>query len=415
LVATVLGTPLSFYSMLFWEHTWGIALLLAGAAVLLTLAAMDRPSVWGGALGGGFFAGGALMRREVLIPALLVLILIPVFFRTRSVFLMCVAAVAVLVISLGLIFELRPEPLLEGLTHASPGRAPGALGSTRLQRIEWLTSGSYATALFVLFSLVMIGLRHVKPGWLIPAFALCSPIVSLAFAIQLFSHYTWSNLNPLAFCPLAVWGVWSILVLPSRDKGRTAFLVIWSLCLTGAAATVFMATDYGAGQWGPRYLLFVFPLLILLAFRAAQEMRKTASGNFAKHAFGLSFAGLLALSVLMQGVGLGAIVTGKQELSQAQNAIAHLEPRFVVSGDSSVGELAPLAAQKTLLFAPKAGDLAVLMKKLWEDGRKGVVVICAPPAKCQWNGFRGWAHGPIVSRDKKVFQYAVYRVEEGKR
>ena len=172
-----------------------------------------------------------------------------------------------------------------------------------------------------------------------------------------------------------------------------------------------MATDYGAGQWGPRYLLFVFPLLILLAFRAAQEMRKTAVGSFATHAFGLSFGGLLVFSILMQGVGLGAIVTGKRELSQAQVAIAHLRPRVVVSSDSSVGELAPLAAQKSLLFAPGAGELSVLMTKLRQEGRKGVVVICAPPAKCQWNGFRGWAHGPIVSRDRKVFQYAVYRVQ----
>ena len=203
----------------------------------------------------------------------------------------------------------------------------------------------------------MVGLRYVKRGWLIPALALCSPIVSLIFVIQLFSHYTWSNLNPLAFCPLAVWGVWSILVLPAKDEGRAAFLAIWSLCLTGAAATVFVATDYGAGQWGPRYLLFVFPLLILLAFRSVQEMRKKAVGSFAKHALGLSFGGLLVFSILMQGVGLGAIVTGKRELSQAQNAIAHLRPRFVVSSDSSVGELAPLAAKKTLLFAPDPGDL----------------------------------------------------------
>ena len=122
LIATVLGTPLSFYSMLFWEHTWGVALLLAGVAVVLTLASQDRASVWGGALAGGLFAGGVLMRREVLVPALVVLILMPVFFRTSSAFVMAAAAMAALVISLGLIYELRPEPLLEGLTHASPVR-----------------------------------------------------------------------------------------------------------------------------------------------------------------------------------------------------------------------------------------------------------------------------------------------------
>jgi hypothetical protein len=409
-IATVVATPIFFYSLLFWEHTLGVALLLSGAAVLLTLATREHTNLWGAGLAGGLLAAGVLMRREVVIPAVVALLLIPILFRRRDVLVMAGIAAATFLIPLGIIYELHPQPLVLGLTHASPGRAgisPGAT-SSRLRRLEWLTSGGYATALFALCTAFLVGIRQLKRKWLPTAVALCSVAVGLTFVIQLFSHYTWSNLNPLAFCPLAVWGLWAALFVPPRGPARNLFLAVWGLVVAGAVGTTIMAADFGGAQWGPRYLLFVFPLLILLAFVARQEMRQTATGTVEKRAVEFSFVGVLALSILLQGAGVMAIVKAKQELSASQAAVAQLQPRIVASADVSIDGLAPLVPNKMLLFAPSRGEFPKLLAAIRRSGARSVIVICGPTFKCQWNGYAGWSHGPIRTKNRRIFRYAVY-------
>ena len=354
IVATVVATPVFFYSLVFWEHTWGVAFLLGGIAVLLTLANREAPNILGGGLAGGLFAGGVLMRREVLIPALVTMVLIPGLFRSRAVLISTAAAAATLLVTLGAIFLLDPQPLMVGLTHASPGRAgisPGAT-SNRLRRFEWLTSGGYATGLFIGCTVLLAGIRQMKRRWLPTAYALSSVIVGLTFAIQLFSYYKFSDLNPLAFCPIALWGLWSVLLVPKKRAIPASLLAIWTICLVGAIGTTVMAADFGGVQWGPRYLLFVFPLAIVLAFWARQNMRQIATGAFEKRAVEFSFVGVLALSVLLQVGGVLAIVKGKQVLYSSQATISQLPTKTVVAADSSIDGLAPLAGKKVLLYSP---------------------------------------------------------------
>jgi hypothetical protein len=409
LLATVVATPVFFYSLVFWEHTWGVALLLGGLALLIAGATRDQPSVWLGAVAGGSLAGAVLMRRETLIPAALGLVVVPLAFRQKAALMQAGIVAAAFLVPLGIIFGLHPEPLVLGLTHASPGRAgiaPGA-SSSKLRRLEWLTTGGYATVLFVLCTVALTVIRWLRSSWLPVALSLCTVVAGIGFVAQLFSHYTLADLNPLAFCPLAIWGLWGMLI-PVGDRSRTAVTAIWGTCVGGAAVTAVLASDSGGAQWGPRYLLFAFPLLIVLAFKAREEARWRATGRYEKRAVEFSFVGVLALSILLQGAGVLAIAKGKQDLSRAQDAIGRLHPRVVVSRDLSIDNLAPLAGSKTLLFAPNQSDFTTLMALLLSHGSRNVILICAESTRCQWTSPSGWSHGPINTEDSQIFRYAIY-------
>ena len=118
---------------------------------------------------------------------------------------------------LGLIYELHPQPLALGLTHASPGRAGVISGSySHFHRLSWLTHGSWATALFVFFTVVSCGVPAAPAQAVSCHLRIASLTVGIGFVVQLFSHFSWTDLNPMAFCPLAIWGVWSLLLV-KRD------------------------------------------------------------------------------------------------------------------------------------------------------------------------------------------------------
>ena len=155
LVATVVATPVVFYSLTLWEHTWGVALFLGAAAVLLgggqrskvegqtskprsTWATRSRtlavghsmfelrwqPSAAGkGICAGAMLAGAIFMRREMVIPAAVLLAMSALIgLRTRRL-LVPVLAGLVPIVSVGAVMRLQPEPLAVSLTHASSGRA----------------------------------------------------------------------------------------------------------------------------------------------------------------------------------------------------------------------------------------------------------------------------------------------------
>src|SRR5579872_1851284 len=89
--ATVAATPVLFYSVSFWEHTWGVGLLLAGIAALLTAAAgvpgprgqraLAATAIAG--VAGLLFAGAVLYRRDTIVPAALCLAILPLITRSR--------------------------------------------------------------------------------------------------------------------------------------------------------------------------------------------------------------------------------------------------------------------------------------------------------------------------------------------
>lgn len=425
-----------------------------GLGLWRRLTADISPVVVGrGFAAGGLFAMATLMRREVVIPALAALVLAPIISllasrdrgrgrttpeydrRTAagephadrpstapvqhstlnlqpSTLILPLAGLIALVIPLGIIWLLHPEPLILGLTHASPGRAGVAPGATasHLRRIEWLTAGGYATGLLIAITGLLVLVRFRRSGWLVPMFALGSVAVAGAYTVQLLTNAGEATDNPLAFSPLCLWGVWSLLCTPASRRHATQW-ALWAIGLGGSGAVILAAYDYG-GAWGARYILFVFPLLVALAFLARQDLKGMAAGWIQGRMVEYSFILLLVVGTLLQGIGIMAVAVGKQQVTTAENRIAALPTRTIVSDDPTVAALAPLYSRRTILFASNQGSLDRLMGLLRRRGTSPVAVVCGPrlyeqfKVKCTWS-YSGWSHDAV--RHGKLLGYALYR------
>ena len=409
LVATVVATPVLFYSLSFWEHTWGVALVLAGIAVLLRACSRPNASVYLGLLAGGLFAGAVLMRRETAVPALLAIVITVAAFRSRQALEVCLLAGCTLCLPILLILQLHPEPLAVGLTHASPGRASVGVNHslTKLNKLEFLAWGGPATALFFAITATVLALRRFKPAWAIPFAAISSVVVGLALAASMLFGYTWSDENVLAFCPLAIWGVWSLIFVTWSRKDAIVEVVLWVIGVVGAISVGVLAFDDGGSQWGPRYLLFAFPIMVLLALKGRQRMLEP-EGPVGRRAVNYGFMFVLATSVFLQLLSLKVLTLAHGVAATDDRRIAALHSNVVVSSWPVIDVLAPTYERNTYLYAPTQADMVALMHRLRERHTHRLVMLCEPAKPCRWNGYVGWDHSRIRKVPHSVL-YTVYR------
>lgn len=416
LIASVAATPLLFYSVSFWEHTWGVALLLGGVTLLLEAAI---GTAWSRVAAGGAgvcFAGAVLMRRDTLIPALLFLGLLPLVIRRRRVVPLCGLAAVFFLVPIGAILLLHPQPLALGLTHATPGRAGVGVtqGLSKLDKLRFLLSGGWASGLVGGLLAGVAASHRWAPRVTIPLLAAGSLAAGLALAAVMLTGYSFSNENVLAFSPLAIWGLALPLIGWERrgeeGAGSTVInvsVLLWLLAVLGCVAVVMMAYDSGGAQWGPRYLLFSFPPLILLALKARERMVSAAGSPGIGRTVNYSFVGLLALSLLLQGLGLFALSVKQNLAARADRAIAATRADLVVSAFPVIDVLAPTYESHTYLYAPTERELQALMARLRAAGRHRLVLLCDPVNPCRWNGYSGWTHGQVTII-KHAIRFAVY-------
>jgi hypothetical protein len=106
----------------------------------------------------------------------------------------------------------------------------------------------------------------------------------------------------------------------NREPG-TRFL--WVLAGTFTAGVVLTAPTWGGGGWGPRMLLGVYPPLAVLAWRGLWSTRRNAAR--------LAAAALLAVTCVVQSVGLRNLYGEEERWARLNEALLTLEPRVVAT------------------------------------------------------------------------------------
>src|SRR5579884_879852 len=421
LLATVLATPLLFYALSFWEHAWGVALFLAGLTVLLHQARQNQPRIWVGLPAGLLYLGAILMRRDMAIPAIVSLLVLAAIYRDRRFLALVSTAGLTICLPAAAIILLHPQPLALGLTHASPGRT--AIGVTpsvsKLQKLQWLTSGGYANVVLLLLTGLLMLLWRLRRRLFLPAFAVGSILLTITYGAHLLTHFGFAYDNPLAFSPLAIWALWGSIFLFRGDECRDA-RALSVIAVLGILAIDLLAYDSGGAQWGPRYFLFSFPLLVLLAVRAREVLLAGASGvgqeNSAEaqtrsngvRVMNYAFVTAIALGCVLQCLGVMELAAQQNLTATANARVTSLHPAIVVSRSPAIGFLAPMYPDTKLLFAPTRVDLSRLMDLLKQQGHGRLVMVCDPRGgDCDWNSFAGWRHSEVRSVPNRL-SYAVF-------
>jgi hypothetical protein len=339
-LALGLATPLVAYSATFWDHSLAVA-LGAGALALL---ARDRELTSGGhlILAGGMLGAGVWFRNEMYLLALA-----------------CLAAwlyaaplarwQGALRIAAGLAV---PAVVLWGLNYRLTGNLLGwktqDVVTGRVARIAAVAAGHGAASWIVdklgnlYFQLISPDYYGTGPWALLGGAVLAALVVLAGVLMNRGVAYRSANLITVGGAVGVIVGItiisgrttvsglvasapWVALTLLSDPRAPRERL-LWMVVGLFTAAVIATGT-HGGLQWGPRYLLPVFPALVWLAAFGADRARAAAPGiwpSLCRWA-----AALLAVSALIQLSGVDQIAQGIDRSARI-NAILEAAPAEII-------------------------------------------------------------------------------------
>lgn len=327
LVVVGLATPVLFYSVSFWEHT--LATLLGIAAVAFCIV-RPRPGGYLAAVACVLFA--TLLRIEMLLfGAALVIGCLTSWavgatadrstaasarrsWRGKTI--VIVAASVILTIGFLIVFHPHLPPRLQGFLERLPhrlgsiperlGRIPAGLVAVLVSNwipsylAEWRTLASLAAGVALIAAFVRWLWLETIALWL----GLGGVV---AFAILLVgSEVPYRSLHGLfaiaPFCLFVPFGLRAAWRSENRAHLRLACITAVYLILGLGAELVFQVTPQGelktGWEWGPRYLLTLYPLLTAVVLLGARDYAASHRPGWVKSV--TAAFGLLAVLVAVQ-------------------------------------------------------------------------------------------------------------------
>ncbi|MGE3705004.1 MAG: hypothetical protein AB7I13_07000, partial [Vicinamibacterales bacterium] len=319
----VLGTPWLFYGLEFWEHTPALGLAAIGTALLV--------GSWG-------FEGPQRTRRVGLGGALLGLAMV------MRLEMACFAAA---------VFAMLPW-----------------LGA---QRRGWrATAAAAAGAAAPLAVLVSFNLAHYGHVWnthiAANAGLLGDGYIASRAGLVGAWFATWNDGSFWRAAPLAVVALAAPFVLPVREGGRAALLL-----MAGATTAMIVATapNDGGGHWAPRYLLCVYGPLAVLASDVLQALgRRRAAG------LGLALV-ILAGGAWTQRASYRKLQATKRIYGRMLAFVRQQAPpgTFVVTDLWWLDQVTAGADARTFLYAATREDGRAIFERLGSAHAAAVTIV----------------------------------------
>lgn len=270
-----LATPMLFYSTMFWEHTLSVALLLLG--LWLALRSGQDNCAWC-AVGAGAAAGlGGFLRTEQLIAGLGILAVLTLW-RWRRGLLMGATLALVTAAWMGFNYAMMgswisrqwgantgelTNALFPGLVEAGLLYIPYLLFNA--PKIIAYDPGVPLLVVGTLLVVACLILPASKRLW--PLLAACYAGLAAVCAVVLLQPEGYRSVHGLVLvAPQIICFAWLYYILRHRDVDRWAAAMLSAAALTVLLA--FVARSWlaaGGQQWGPRYLLVLYPLLSIAA------------------------------------------------------------------------------------------------------------------------------------------------------
>lgn len=347
--AAGLASPLFFYSLTFWEHTMAASLCTGG--LLLLHRSRD-----------------ARTRGIRFLPlAAAFLMSLAAWMRGEVFFLLFACGLAMLTLRshrrllpsfiLGFVIAMLPYAVINHhfyATAASP-QFPGADSahwnlslSTVLHR--WLDVNTYLLTgyldqplLNLLFFLIGVGPALFFSLYRQPSARRDALILIWCVLLCLSALITFGRLffldNPigssltilglfgsLPFLPLAL-----VRTDPTGREQDESLRFLTAVALLALAGFCLGLPSRGGLQWGPRYALVLFPLLIFLAVTGFAGLRQTLATPAARRSFSALFLLLVLSGAAIQGFGVNLLFAKKQASSINMEQIRAMAPRVVIT------------------------------------------------------------------------------------
>lgn len=130
---------------------------------------------------------------------------------------------------------------------------------------------------------------------------------------------------------------------------------------------------YGGKQWGARYLLTVYPLLLYLAFYAYEQYSRYLDKQVSR-ILKLSAITLVLLSVLLQVLGARILYIEHQEQAAIRDTIEQMPARVVITNGPYLASLMS-SLDKIFLYADDEDEVRTLLRRLAQHEIEHVAII----------------------------------------
>jgi hypothetical protein len=427
-------TPLPFYAVEFWEHT--IALALALVALLCVLD--DRPDRTGNLIVGGLAVGiGAWFRTELvyLAPAMG----LAAFGSLRSdgvraalifgaAFTAGVLPHVVLnwlytgsVISPQIGAELQVQARTDGMLAAIRGQVATAwtmLGPSRFQR-GWLLLMPPS-----LFAVLLVWRWRGREAALHTGvfLLLCCTGVALLWGLRSTSIYNYP-VDLLSAGGGVALSLLYLLCKPQDAKGRARAAKLAVMGSVFGALVLLTSPHFGGQQWGPRYLLPVYPVLALLGVLGLERLLETAPGR-GRSAMVWASTAVIALSAGISLQGIGYAYAWRELHRETIGRLADVPPTVVATNTHVLPfTLASMIDRHTLLGVESPEQVKRLDKLLRRQRRHDLLwVSLNPPFPHNWQSSPhppdlhhelerlGWRLAGTPEVDAGGYRYMRYRL-----
>lgn len=358
-ILVALGTPLLFYSSVFWEHS----LTIAFAGFAFASLAGDRPEP-GRA---GLWIGLALfLREELVLLAIALLVALGVRRVPWSSWLRAGAGVA-LGVAATLAFQRATTGAWGGVRVAVNAPVPFVHSAEAAQGLVFGTgfSGVGSTLSVALAASILLAPltgRFARP------LAAAAGVGLAAIALLAFVRFPGGQDGALALIrsnSALVFVPWAFLSVPSlRERDSRLAWIAWTFLVL--FVLVVPERSITGIHPGPRMLLPLLPIFAVEASRRARESRASV----------LAFALLFVVAVGWNARSLQLLAGKRHLVGRVASALAS-DSRRVVATDLFwlPTELSALWSEKQFHLVTTPGDLAALCRAVGATGKREILVV----------------------------------------
>ena len=359
---TILTSPVFFYGLEFWEHAPAVACLAGSTALVLTAPRGRLASTFSAAAAGALGGLAVLLRPEA---AWYLAGLVLLWRRERRIWFLVLGTVAVV----------GPFAVLNLVHSGNPLGTHAAVVLSSLTTTGWLGTRGDRLLLWLLphGPLGVAGFATLAAAWLMPVAdgdlrrrqtigLIGSAVLALAAARGEFNRESaW-----------AAWPVGALLFIPLARPPQMRRLV--ALSAVSIVAVVLTSPNDGGAQWGPRFLLFATPALLLLGAYAATDAVQPGHGRRIR----------VALVLVVLAAGLWTTRSAYRELRSAKryySGIVAAVETATSPGDYIVFStwwfdqvVASLTGTRTFLYARDASAATGILRELETAGASTVTL-----------------------------------------
>jgi hypothetical protein len=172
--------------------------------------------------------------------------------------------------------------------------------------------------------------------------------------------------------------VFSFGVKSHQQEGESHRLLLGT-CI-GYIALVCLATPVDPGlQWGPRFLLPVFPPAVVLALSNRRALSQPSTRPSSRTLLTACLAATLGISLLFQACGIRVMYVVRTRDRQLVESTANLDSRWIISDEYGLAQyLAPLFYQKEFFYVRNQEEYQTLTETFISNGIHKYAVVGYP-------------------------------------